>query len=431
MTYLPQTAYPQQVQYVISSVADLDQLALDGVITKTVVFGPIYKYVFPITGTFGVTDMVDLGNNYIEFVVAANQQVSLIGLSPISGFRSDLTGAVLRITPSAGVTSPTTYSRLHFQGLTIMNVNSAGRAFTTSDASVNVIQRVTFVGCTFRQGPANQVSIGTVYGGGVHFLGCDFSRDLAAGTLDCFIETGNQFNTWGTVSFDGCSFMGKRSASDTVIDVTYLVARMAAGGSPVNNLVFQGCYISNVNALCGSTVGTFKEPKFFGCSIGKVNYLHAVSVANEASVEMWSTDVAQLVSGAYSGVRPWSWYAQRIWEHAGQRWLDSLTYGSNQVVTRTPGATENDWYLGSDVATTVYLNPAAPSTISGIGGSARLLTRHLINISANNVTFLHDNALSLGANRILCSTGANIVLAPNGLARATYDHATLRWHLSV
>lgn len=93
------------------------------------------------------------------------------------------------------------------------------------------------------------------------------------------------------------------------------------------------------------------------------------------------------------------------------------------------GANQNDY----NPVTLSYFQRWSSSTAVNITGMTRFQQDgqvHLIvNIGANNITLKHQDTNSAAANRFLCSTGADIVLAPDQAADAVYDSNTLRWRI--
>lgn len=53
----------------------------------------------------------------------------------------------------------------------------------------------------------------------------------------------------------------------------------------------------------------------------------------------------------------------------------------------------------------------------------------VVNVGSNNITLKHENASSTAGNRMICSTGADIVLSANQAADFIYDGVTSRWRV--
>lgn len=54
-------------------------------------------------------------------------------------------------------------------------------------------------------------------------------------------------------------------------------------------------------------------------------------------------------------------------------------------------------------------------------------SNYIFNIGSNNIVLKHENASSLAANRILSSTGSDIVMLPNDIVAIYYDGVISRW----
>ena len=100
-------------------------------------------------------------------------------------------------------------------------------------------------------------------------------------------------------------------------------------------------------------------------------------------------------------------------------------------------ANENDYVAGTAVSYMWRLSSDAARDITGIAapgftGSTALAmgdARLLVNVGANNITLKHESASSTAANRLLCSTGADIVLSANQAAELIYDGTSARWRV--
>jgi hypothetical protein len=107
----------------------------------------------------------------------------------------------------------------------------------------------------------------------------------------------------------------------------------------------------------------------------------------------------------------------------------------NVVVTLPPhasltlAATQNDyqWPLGR--ATLRLTGASGGSTITGLAWPSSCRQIRLVNVSVANITLAHQNTGSVAANRILSSTGADVVLQTNGFALLEYDPGTSRWRV--
>ncbi len=71
----------------------------------------------------------------------------------------------------------------------------------------------------------------------------------------------------------------------------------------------------------------------------------------------------------------------------------------------------------------------AAYNVTGIdpGAGATNIQRWIVNDGAFNLTFTNQDVLSLAPNRFLFSTGANIVVPPNGTLHIIYDVANIVW----
>jgi hypothetical protein len=91
------------------------------------------------------------------------------------------------------------------------------------------------------------------------------------------------------------------------------------------------------------------------------------------------------------------------------------------------GSNQNDY----NPASIAHFQRWNSSTAVDITGMTRFQvqgqTHLIVNVGANNITLKHQNAGSSAANRFLCSTGADIVLAPDQAADVIYDATISRW----
>lgn len=99
-------------------------------------------------------------------------------------------------------------------------------------------------------------------------------------------------------------------------------------------------------------------------------------------------------------------------------------------------ANQNDYAMGNANATIVYLSADAARNITGISStlgtaSVNTIGQHhiLINNGSNAITLKHQDAASTATNRLLNSTGADIVLSANQGADIYYDATAQRWRV--
>ena len=98
-------------------------------------------------------------------------------------------------------------------------------------------------------------------------------------------------------------------------------------------------------------------------------------------------------------------------------------------------ADANNWAPpGITHASVVKIDASTAVSISGITGGVaatnwigRVLT--LANISANDVTLLHQSTSSTTGNRIICPNGASYVISPSASVLLWYDAAITRWRV--
>lgn len=94
---------------------------------------------------------------------------------------------------------------------------------------------------------------------------------------------------------------------------------------------------------------------------------------------------------------------------------------SNAQIT----ANQNNYAIGS--GTSFRLNTDASRNITGITGGFDGKILVIMNIGANPIVFTNEDALSTAANRITCSTAANITIAAKGCLTLMYDATNSRW----
>lgn len=114
--------------------------------------------------------------------------------------------------------------------------------------------------------------------------------------------------------------------------------------------------------------------------------------------------------------------------------VNALTYLSTRPAQIT--ANQNDYALGNANTTKIYLNSDAARNVTGIAstlGVGATNTDDMFHILINNgsfaITLKHEDAASSAANRLLNSTGADIVLAANQAVEIHYDATAARWRV--
>jgi hypothetical protein len=109
-------------------------------------------------------------------------------------------------------------------------------------------------------------------------------------------------------------------------------------------------------------------------------------------------------------------------------------YNKFNLSTETPTqltANQNNYSGLTDLKVVHRLSSDAARSITGIvpGTAADGLSKTLINIGSFNITLANESTSSTAANRFTCSTGADIVLAPNEAAEIFYDSTSTRWRV--
>jgi hypothetical protein len=95
------------------------------------------------------------------------------------------------------------------------------------------------------------------------------------------------------------------------------------------------------------------------------------------------------------------------------------------VVTPAALTANTDNYAGA-TAYYVRISSTGAVDLTGLVAEAAGVTHELINVAANAITLKHQ-VTSTAANRFLCDTGADIVLAADRAARVWYDTVVSRW----
>lgn len=97
---------------------------------------------------------------------------------------------------------------------------------------------------------------------------------------------------------------------------------------------------------------------------------------------------------------------------------------TRQVDYPALSADQNDFRLA---AGDFHTFTSAGNTITGFSG-ARPGLQAIVNVdAATNLTLAHNNASSTITNKILCHTGADIVLGPGESCLIRYDFNVARW----
>ena len=96
------------------------------------------------------------------------------------------------------------------------------------------------------------------------------------------------------------------------------------------------------------------------------------------------------------------------------------------------GADQNDWSPTSwSTANLVRITSSAAYNITGLDASATQIVKKLINVGSFNIYLKHQDAGSIAANRMICFTGADIILQPDDSIDIFNDTATGRWRAGV
>jgi hypothetical protein len=107
----------------------------------------------------------------------------------------------------------------------------------------------------------------------------------------------------------------------------------------------------------------------------------------------------------------------------------NLGGGLMYLVTVAPAqitADTNNWATLLGIINRVS-SDAARNVTGFSHGTVSGTTKWMINSGSFNITLKHEDGASTAANRILSSTGADLVLVPGGMAMITYDSAAGRW----
>lgn len=436
MTYLPvSSSGPPLVDYLITTKSDMDDLVTATVLTKVAIGGGSYCYYFPTDKSFGINGLIDLGIDQVGFLASANQNCSMVSMSPGErGFTSAYAGPTMRI---AGATDadPATYGRIYLNGLLITNSDANGYALLTGGAGTDPIQRITLVGCTLRQGDAVQWKVVRCYGGHVAFLGCDFSKVNGLQGLNCFIDCADVSNAYGIISFSGCSFHGRAPTLDSTINTTAVLATVGTNiVNPVTHYSFTNCFFTHCTYIAMGSSNNLPAVSLNGCAVGRVTQLTFLASGSPKSmprivVRNLQANVMNGGATLLGGLRPLIVDMERCWNLSLPAIYDGV-YGTNNIPIFTPSGTNNNYGdLAFRSATFPRFNVAAGTTFTGFiqdGGGPIL--KVLFNTGAQSFTLVNNSGLSDPANKILCVTGGDIVVpGVYGIAYIYYDYITGCW----
>ena len=439
MTFLTSfvLARPSLTDYVIDAKSDLDAIVAAGDGTKTDLGGGVYRYELG-PKSFGVRGLIDLGSDCLGFVSGATQNAALVGLDPgSSGFKTNYAGPLLRVAGALD-TDPATYGRIYLGGLRFTNDNASGYALLTGDSGVNVVQRVTAVACTFRQGAAAQSKVVRCHGGHVSFVTCDFSKTDATLALGAFVDCADVADAYGMVSFTGCSFHGRSPTLDSTISTTDAILSTLGTNivTPVTHYSFNGCFFTHAGQFALGFNNNLPAVTLDGCTIGRMTYLTYLRTSPARTMPRLIVRnlIANVLNGGatlFGGGRPKIVDMDRCWNLSLPAVYDGV-YGTDDIPSLSPSGSNNDYgdtvFRGS---TFPRFNCAAPTTITGFvsdGGGPTEKT--IFNIGAGTLTLSNESLSSTAANRMTTVTGADIVLpASYGIAYLHYDYVAERWRV--
>lgn len=116
-----------------------------------------------------------------------------------------------------------------------------------------------------------------------------------------------------------------------------------------------------------------------------------------------------------------------------EKWKRDVTGDSplfdiaNEHSPATLTTNQNDYDPGYyDV---LRVNASADVSITGISKGKKGRFLEFFNVSGQRITFPYESAASLPANRIINSSGEDVILFPTGRLRLYYDSTTARWFI--
>jgi len=143
--------------------------------------------------------------------------------------------------------------------------------------------------------------------------------------------------------------------------------------------------------------------------------------------------IVPLVSGlVLGGATAGSIVSEQLWGTvATQDLYEQRRFGYSLTFTTT--GTVDDAALGQATRSVLRWNGASNLTVRGMAAPSptdpgQWLT--VFNVSANTLTFNHEDVASTAANRILTATGAAVALGANDSGTFWYDTTSARWRMA-
>lgn len=435
MTYFAPPVLPTLplVDYTISSKADMDALVTATVLTKIDIGDGYYRYLFP-SGSFGITALIDLEDDQIGILPAATTSTSIVGMNPgVAGFTSIYPGPTLRIAGSTDLI-PATHDRVLLQGIVLTNTSTAGSALLVGGSGTTPMQRVSVLGCTLKQGPVSQNRVVKLHGGFSGFVGCDFTKADGYQYLYTFVDVADVSDGYGLASFNACSFHGRAPVADT--DATQTSAAVSTYGStavmPATNYSFEGCFFANLSYIAFGFNNNLPNMSFTNCSVHRCTnflFLRGSPVTRMRRFTVRDVNISNITAFFPNNI-PLVADVERCYNLTAPTFYDNA-YGSYDIVTFTSTGTQNNFGDDSFRAAELVKFNTAGVTITGLTSTGLApSTKSIFNIGAGTTTLSHNSTSSSVGNRILCSTGADIVLAATvGMGYAQYDYLDGYWRV--
>lgn len=214
-----------------------------------------------------------------------------------------------------------------------------------------------------------------------------------------------------------------RSTSTSTLDVLLPASTAADFGRSVTLLVDQ-------------PVGSVRVT----CPTGTINAVASVTIES-TGLHIYVSDGAggwlQAVGRAGFGL---SWDATNLELDVDQTeafaWTGSHAFSNtirlDGIISPSITANQNDWNpTGFSTCNVVRCEvDATPRTVTGmVPPSDNGHLRFFFNSGSNSLTFTHQDAASVAANRVICPSAASLVLGTNDGVIGWYDSASNRWRL--
>lgn len=212
-------------------------------------------------------------------------------------------------------------------------------------------------------------------------------------------------NTTTTYSGGSISMFSASLTTTATVGLSVRILDASIGGLINNSSAassnYYGAYLRPTFNLTGSAVGGVSYGIYYDPTRTSVNGLTEYAFACSSGLSGFGTLTPNVT----------------VDNTGGEAW--------RQTTKAQITANQNDYAIGSQ--SSFRMSSDASRNITGFTGGVDGKILIIRNVGAQNIVFTHEDTNSVAANRITCSTAANITIAANGVIMLQYDSTASRW----